>query len=90
MSNNKGAYNPNAYLQKIKNMQNGLESRTKILNLLEQQPFNAPTIAKNVESSYDAVVYHLRLLEDEAVVSRRGKRPRIWVLTGLGQKRLVP
>jgi hypothetical protein len=31
----------------------------------------------------------LRLLKNEGVVNRKGKRPYFWVLTGLGQKRLI-
>ena len=89
MSSIKGTYHPKAFLHHVKNVKSGLEARTKILNLLDQQPFSAPTIARNIAMSYDAVLYHLHLLEAEATVSRRGKRPRIWVLTGLGQKRLV-
>jgi hypothetical protein len=34
-------------------------------------------------------MHHLRLLESEGTVNRKGKRPYIWLLTGLGQKRLI-
>jgi len=35
------------------------------------------------------VMHHLHLLENEGTVSRKGKRPYIWLLTGLGQKLLL-
>ncbi|HDS46114.1 MAG TPA: hypothetical protein ENN68_08545 [Methanomicrobia archaeon] len=34
--------------------------------------------------------HHLRLLEAERIVKRRGKRPYTWRITGKGQKRLIP
>ncbi|MCW4046267.1 MAG: hypothetical protein NWE99_01705 [Candidatus Bathyarchaeota archaeon] len=39
--------------------------------------------------SYNVVMHHLRLLQHEGTVIRRGDRPYVWMLTGLGQKRLV-
>jgi predicted ArsR family transcriptional regulator len=85
----KETYHPNAYLQHVKNVKSGLKARTKILNGLDEQPGSASSIAKNTVATYDAVMHHLRLLETEGTVSRRGKRPFIWLITGLGQKRLV-
>lgn len=89
MSSIKGLYHPNAYLQRVKNVTSGLKARTKILCLLDQQPFSAPALARSIAMSYDTVLYHLHLLEAEAMVRRRGVRPHIWILTGLGQRRLV-
>jgi predicted transcriptional regulator len=89
MSNIKETYHPNAYLNRIKNVKVGLEARTKILKMLDQQPFSAPVLARNVSLSYKVVLYHLHLLEAELVVGRRGTRPRIWVITGIGQTRLA-
>ena len=37
---------------------------------------------------YGVVIHHLKLLETEKIVERKGKRPHVWLLTGLGQKRL--
>jgi predicted transcriptional regulator len=64
-------------------------ARTKILNVLDNRSADAVAIARSVGMSYDAVRHHLRLLEAEGTVRRVGKRPCSWVLTGLGQKRLV-
>jgi len=40
--------------------------------------------------SYRVVVHHLRLLEEESVVLKKGgKKPYVWQSTGVGQQRLV-
>jgi len=84
----KEEYHPNAYLQNIKNLKSGLTARTKILSSLEKQNVSSSTIARGIGMSYDAVRHHLLLLEAQGIVCRKGKRPCIWLLTGLGQKRL--
>jgi len=76
-------------LERVKNVKGGLKTRTKILDALEKRASNAATIAKEKSLSYGVVMHHLRLLEKEGIVNRKGKRPYFWVLTGLGQKRLV-
>jgi predicted transcriptional regulator len=85
----KEAYHPNAYLQNVRNVKSGLSARTKILSVLDKQSADSATVARNVAMSYAAVQHHLRLLEEEGTVRRVGKRPCSWLLTGLGQKRLV-
>jgi predicted transcriptional regulator len=76
-------------LERVKNVKRGLKARTKILAALEKRSSNAAAIAKEKSLSYGVVIHHLRLLEKEGIVNRKGKRPYFWVLTGLGQKRLV-
>ena len=73
----------------MKNVKNGLKARTKVLNVLETKASGATTIAESKSLSYRVVMHHLHLLETEGTVSRKGKRPYIWMLTGLGQKRLL-
>jgi len=73
----------------VKNVKRGLKTRTKILNALEKRSSDAAAIVKEKSLSYSVVMHHLRLLEKEGIVKRKGKRPYFWVLTGLGQKRLV-
>jgi len=85
----KGLFHPNAYLSNIKNIKRGLRARTVILAALEQGSVDARTIAKNSGLAYNVVMHHLRLLAAEQIVRRKGRRPYIWQLTGLGQKRLV-
>jgi len=83
------AYHPNAYLSNIRNIKLGLRARTKILSVLERFSVDAKTIAKEKGMLYGVVLHHLRLLETEGIVERKGSKPHIWALTGLGQKRLM-
>jgi predicted transcriptional regulator len=73
----------------VKNVKSGLKARTRILEALEKRASDVASIAKEISMSYGAVLHHLRLLENEGTVNRKGKRPYFWLLTGLGQKRLV-
>jgi len=70
-------------------VKSGLKARTLVLNALDKRVSTASMIAKEKALSYAVVLHHLRLLEAEGVVSRKGRRPCSWVLTGLGQKRLI-
>jgi predicted ArsR family transcriptional regulator len=82
-------YHPNAYLELRRNVIKGLKARTKILEVIAGA--NARTIkevANLAVLSYSASRHHLRLLEDEHIVKRTGKKPYKWKLTGKGQKRL--
>ncbi|MEM3700395.1 MAG: ArsR family transcriptional regulator [Candidatus Bathyarchaeia archaeon] len=85
----KEAYHPNAYLSNIKNIKLGLRTRTKILGVLDKGSADTKTIAKETELHYNVIMHHLRLLEAEGIVERKGSRPHTWALTGLGQRRLV-
>lgn len=85
----KEAYHPNAYLTNIRNVKLGLKARTKILKVLESHSLETKNIAKEAGLHYHVVRYHLKLLEKEGIVQRKGNRPYVWGLTGLGQKRLV-
>jgi DNA-binding transcriptional ArsR family regulator len=84
----KEPYHPNAYLQNVNNLGSGLLARTKILNQLNNKLVTAGVLARLTGMSYSALIHHLRLLEKEEIIDRRGKRPYMWFLTGLGQKRL--
>ncbi|MDH5376197.1 MAG: hypothetical protein OEZ21_09245 [Candidatus Bathyarchaeota archaeon] len=84
----KEVYHPNAYLVDFRNVKPGLRARTRILDALERGSADAKTIAKRTGLHYGVVVHHVKLLEVREIVQRKGSRPSIWVLTGLGQKRL--
>ena len=81
-------YHPNAYLTDFRNVKVGLRARTLILNFLEKSSTDAKTVAKETGLPYNVVLHHLKLLEARGIVKRGSKRPSVWVLTGLGQKRL--
>ena len=85
----KAAYHPNAFLTAIRNTRKGLRSRTKILQTLEKSSGTASSIAKKTGLTYNVVMHHLRLLEAEEIVRRKGSKRFVWELTGLGQKRLA-
>jgi predicted transcriptional regulator len=84
----KEVYHPNAYLADFRNVKPGLRARTVVLNALERISADAKTIAKQTSLSYVVVMHHLKLLSLRGLVQRKGSRPSVWKLTGLGQKRL--
>jgi predicted ArsR family transcriptional regulator len=81
-------YHPNAYLTDFRNVKLGLRARTLILNFLEKSSADAKTVAKETGLPYNVVMHHLKLLESKGIAVRKSKRPSVWTLTGLGQKRL--
>lgn len=83
------AYHPRAFLANRKNIRPGLEARTRVLSLLEVKTAPAKAVARETGLSYASVLHHLRLLEAENTVARRGRRPYVWGLTGAGQLRLT-
>jgi predicted transcriptional regulator len=85
----KAQFHPKAFLLTKRNVKRGLKSRTKLIQTLE---YNASTIRRICIAtglSYQIVAHHLRLLETEKVVIRKGKKPYSWELTGIGQQQLV-
>jgi hypothetical protein len=56
---------------------------------LEKGEKDAKTIAEQATVPYGVAMHHLKLLLAEGIVDRRGSRPYVWALTGVGQKRLV-
>jgi DNA-binding transcriptional ArsR family regulator len=84
----KEVYHPNAYLVDFRNVKPGLRARTRILDALERGSADAKTIAKRTKLHYGVVMHHLKLLKGKGIVQRKGSKPSIWALTGLGQKRL--
>jgi predicted transcriptional regulator len=85
----KEAYHPKAFLSMKRNVRPGLMARTRIVLLLEKEPSNAKTIAKEAKLSYAVILHHLHLLETENILAHKGKRPYLWELTGAGQQRLI-
>jgi predicted transcriptional regulator len=84
------AYNPKAYLAQKRNVRLGLVARSKILQVVEKQALPIAIIRDATGLKYAVILHHLRLLEEEKVVQREGKKgPYAWALTGAGQRRLV-
>lgn len=82
-------YHPNSYLSTIKNIKRGLKARTQILATLEKDSKDAKAVASESGLHYGVVMHHLKLLQKESIIERKGARPHVWMLTGIGQKRLV-
>jgi len=85
----KASFHPKAFLSQKRNVKLGLVARTRVILALEKTGSNARNIAKTSGLNYKIVLHHLRLLEAEKVVNRKGNRPFLWELTGVGQQRLV-
>lgn len=85
----KQVFHPRAFLSRKRNVRLGLLARTRILQVLEKGESDVKGIVRSTGLKYNVIMHHLRLLEVERVVVRRGnKRPFVWQLTGAGQQRL--
>ena len=76
-------------MKHVRNVKAGLRTRTKLIAELEKKSHHAKGLSKKASLSYSVILHHLRLLESEDIVNRKGKRPYFWNLTGLGQKQLL-
>jgi len=85
----KESYHPKAFLSLKRNIRPGLAVRTRILSTLERKPSTAKVIAQEIGTQYAVILYHLHLLEAEKIITRKGKKPYLWELTGIGQRRLT-
>jgi hypothetical protein len=81
-------YHPNAYLSCIKNVKRGLRVRTQLLNLLTLRNTTIKVFEKKLGRSYRVILHHLKLLEIEKIILKKGKKPYLWEITGFGQKSL--
>jgi len=84
----RASFHPKAFLSQKRNVKLGLVARTRIIQALEKAPSNVRNVGNTAGLNYNVVLHHLRLLEAERVVTRRGNRPFMWELTGVGQQRL--
>jgi predicted transcriptional regulator len=82
-------YHPNASLTHVRNTKRGLRARSSILTKLQNSSGEATSIAREAGLSYGSVMHHLKLLVAEGIVTREGRRPYMWMVSGLGQKRLL-
>lgn len=91
-------YHPNAYLEHKRNVTQGLQARTKILEVIDEilnkeraagRKLTIKAVSKSAALSYASSLHHLRLLEQEQIVIREGKRPYRWKVTGKGQTTLA-
>jgi len=73
----------------MRNVSRGLESRTKILDVMEKGKTNVQDISEKAGLGTACVSYHLRLLLKQRVltVSKSGRAGK-WALTRYGQEKL--
>jgi predicted transcriptional regulator len=73
----------------MRNVSRGLESRTKILDVMEKGKNNVQDISEKARLGPACVSYHLKLLLKQRVVtvSKSGRAGR-WSLTKYGQEKL--
>jgi predicted transcriptional regulator len=73
----------------MRNVSRGLESRTKILDVMEKGKTKVQDISKKAGLSIACVSYHLKLLLKQRIVtmSKSGREGR-WLLTKYGQEKL--
>lgn len=91
-------YHPNAYLERRRNVAKGLKARTKMLEVLaaemseseevREKELTIKAISNSAAMNYSSSLHHLRLLEEEKIVKREGKRPYKWKVTGKRQRSL--
>jgi predicted transcriptional regulator len=73
----------------MRNVSRGLESRTKILEIMEKNRTSVKEIGEKAGLSTSCVAYHLKLLLKQRVVAmtQSGRAGR-WTLTKYGQEKL--
>lgn len=80
---------PHSYLRRIRNVAQGLSTRSKILRALEGGASTLAEIQRSAGVGPSVADHHIRLLHREAIVRPLRTKPRRWVGTGLGQTSLV-
>ena len=73
----------------MRNVSRGLESRTKILDVMEKGKTHVQDISEKAGLGTACVSYHLKLLLKQRIVtmSKSGRAGR-WLLTKYGQEKL--
>jgi len=83
-------YHPNAWLAGFRNVRPGLERRSEILQILEQDAETAEGLSTKVDVTYSTVLYHLHNLEAKGIIERASSTPPYaWQITLAGQQRLT-
>ena len=77
---------PRAYLRRIKNVKQGVSTRSRIIDALKRRPLTIDELAELIELSPSTIRRHLRnMLREGIVLKFRSERKRFWKLTGIGQ-----
>lgn len=81
---------PNARILNRRNTSVGMETRSSILNYLEEEDAEATAreIAEAIDLKRQIIYFHLNRLHGAKFVKKRSTHPIKWSLSGFGQKRL--
>ncbi len=84
------AYHPRAFLAGMRNVNRGLVSRTRILDMMEQGRTRIVEISEKSKLGPACVSYHLKLMLHGKIVHvvQTGREGR-WTLTKYGQEKLA-
>ena len=78
-----------AYLLRLRNVQRGLETRSKIIDNLDSEEWKTPlNISKEVEVTASTIRYHLHNMEREDIVERE-PRGNGWRFAPMHQSELT-
>ncbi len=80
---------PRAYLRRIRNVAQGLSTRSKILRALEGGASTMAEIRRAAGVGPSVADHHIHLLYREAIVRPLRTKPRRWNMTRFGQTSLV-
>jgi len=82
-------FHPNAWLSGFRNVKPGLERRTEILLILENDSDTAKQLSEKINVTYSTILYHLHHLESKSIVKRTDTKPPYkWKIEPVGQQRL--
>lgn len=76
---------PRAYLRRIRNVAQGLLTRSKILRAMEGGASTLAEIERAAGIGPSVADHHIRLLHREAIIRPLWTKPRRWVGTRFGQ-----
>ncbi|MBS7246702.1 MAG: winged helix-turn-helix domain-containing protein [Candidatus Jordarchaeales archaeon] len=81
-------HTPQAVLRTKRNVQQGVSTRSRIIQAIMTSPKTAREIAEELSVSYNAVLRHLKIMEKEKIVTCNHEDGSRWKPTGLGQQPL--
>ncbi|MEM3086250.1 MAG: winged helix-turn-helix domain-containing protein [Halobacteria archaeon] len=84
----KTEFHPRAHLRTIRNVAQGLATRSKILRAIENGASTLAEIRRSAGVGPSVADHHIRLLHREGIVRPLRSKPRRWIGTRFGQTSL--
>ncbi|MEM1569326.1 MAG: winged helix-turn-helix domain-containing protein [Candidatus Bathyarchaeia archaeon] len=82
-------YESQAYLTLIRNVDRGLRTRTLIIKALKSGCTSIGEVSKTTGLKYQTILKHIKKMEEEGIVVKRGEKPVKWLLTDRGQRSIL-